>query len=121
MISQRQCRVQTDTTLIAELEDLLGAERLTAQYQRLLADLDEAMAEIAPLLPQGPSAEIAQKAHKVAGGAAILGMLDLSASLRACQEAAQSANPTSLAQHIAALPQHRADLAGFLQSRQTSA
>ena len=112
--------MQIDKIMVAELEELLGAERLTAQYQRLLADLDQAMAEMAPLLPQGPSAEIAQKAHKVAGGAAILGLLDLSASLRACQEAAQTDNAAALAQHIATLPQHRADLASFLHNRETA-
>ena len=107
--------MQIDHNLIAELEDLLGVDRLTVQYQRLLADLDEAIAQITTLLPQGPSAEIGQKAHKVAGGAAILGLVDLAAKLRACQDAG------SLAAHVAALTPLRAGLTGLLRQRQAAA
>ncbi|WP_333867489.1 Hpt domain-containing protein [Cypionkella sp.] len=113
--------MQIDHNLIAELEDLLGVDRLTVQYQRLLADLDEAIAQITTLLPQGPSAEIGQKAHKVAGGAAILGLVDLAAKLRACQDAVHAQDAGSLAAHVAALTPLRAGLTGLLRQRQAAA
>jgi HPt (histidine-containing phosphotransfer) domain-containing protein len=110
--------MQIDMSLIAELEDLLGIDRLTTQYQRLLADLDEAIAQITPLLPQGPSAKIAQIAHKVGGGAAILGLVELSAALRACQEAVHTQDGAALALHVSSLSPLRADLRTLLQQRQ---
>lgn len=106
--------MQTDASIVADLEEMLGSEKLTAAYQHLLMDLDAAMATMAGLVVDGPSVDLAKAAHKVAGGAAILGLSELATCLRTLEKAPDMATLTA---EFAKLPDFRRAVQDLITKR----
>lgn len=90
-----------DQTHMQEVKDTLGADMFQSLVDRFCKEVDETLA----ILSQDhPHAEVASHAHKVAGSAAMLGVMDLRQALIAVENAAKQEHAEQLQTAIAALP-----------------
>lgn len=83
-VKQTSCADELTTSVVAELENILGRSALKEKYIHLDQQLDDFFVQAQALSEE----DLAHLAHKVAGGAAMLGADNLAKHLRDIQRAA---------------------------------
>ena len=87
-----------------EMREMIGSEQHDKLFQRVIGELNEFVgAQANPTADALP--EVAKAAHKIAGGAAAIGALDITERLRNIEIAAKSGDLPTVTRAIAALPE----------------
>ncbi|MFZ5962529.1 ATP-binding protein [Thalassococcus sp. BH17M4-6] len=86
-----------------DLRETVGVDALRPLLDRFVAEVDETLAFLKEH-PRHTPDEIAARAHRMAGGAAQLGAVELRAGLIAVETAAKAGDPDDMAKAIAKLP-----------------
>ncbi|MGR3271495.1 response regulator [Thalassococcus profundi] len=86
-----------------DLRETLGVEALRPLLDRFVTEVNDTLAFLADHHSHAP-AEIAARAHRIAGSAATLGAVELRAGLIAVETAANAGDEKGMAKAIAALP-----------------
>lgn len=88
-LTSKKTDAVADPAVIAELEELFGKDGLRDQLGQLLDQISGFREAAVAILERDDTAEFAAQAHKLAGGADVLGLRGLGQALRKCQVTAQ--------------------------------
>lgn len=104
-------RIRSDLISYEELIDVLGRDKLKAHYETLCAQLTELCAESEGL----PLDDLANAAHRMAGAAAVLGMIPLAKLLKIVQDAAAEGNAGRSKQLMEQACTLKSDISAFIE------
>lgn len=110
--------LQANPAVLADLEEIMGASRVTAQFERLAAELAAARHDILLCAEARQADAVVQVAHRVAGAAGLMGLEPLSRALWSIEHAARDGDLDAIPAPLAEVEALMAALGQLIAQRQ---